>query len=244
MSTGPTSQPVDDIGRFLRADKAALVSETGGRFHLRQPGGLVLDEPFDRQQGFPLPAPDAASGSGSSVVPIEPVIETFLVGDDGGCNGMGTDSGLIERWQPAVAAFAGLVLDAATDLGVNVTGPISVTASLTPLGQVVNTPHLDDPIYEPTDGVGLAAVVGSHRGPRLAIEPVEVPKPMAGTPLAVDRGSADRVGGAGPAGWRSIAANRIVLFPLFGQLHAGPTDLEATGLPNRSLLVLRAATAP
>jgi hypothetical protein len=119
--------------------------------------------------------------------------------------------------------------------------PAYVTASATPLTEITTTAHVDDGGIEPAQAVGLVAIAASHAGPRLArgqlaCGPIRPPAPLAIDPAAIE--AFER--GAGPS--QSTPADRIVLFPRFGQLHAGPilTDPPPGGV--RNLLVLRAGT--
>jgi len=171
----------------------------------------------------------------------EAKIETFLVDSEGVCTPTGTDQPLIELFLPAATEMAGQVLTALSELGVKVTNPAYLTASATPQSAVTTTPHFDDDQYLANDGVGVVAIAASGAGPLIAAAPIPCLAPLDGLPIALDdRAVADFVSRSLEV--NQAAANRIVVFLQFGQLHSGPdpADLSAP----RSLLVFRAATLP
>lgn len=236
-----------ELGRLaevLRGTKAELVGRFDGE-RLAQPGGMALPGPF------PVPVPDADA-------PVQPrgdlVLETFMVGADGVATPTGDDPAMAAWWQPQVDRLVGVVRQAADASGIELAWPAWVSASCTPLDEVIHTPHLDDDQLVPTEGVGLVAIAASHAGPRLAAEPIRCAPPRAPAPIEVG----DESLGSDP---QCFAADRVVVFARFGQLHSGPTpddlapglsDGAASGLgagaagagPLRNLLVLRVGTVP
>lgn len=233
----------------LGAAKQSLVRHEGERSVVEQVGGLVLDEPFAPRLVFE-----------PSLLVDEPLIETFMVDPTGACSGTGPVAALGGAWAAASWAamaqdFAGRVLERCRQAGIELVGPTSVTASLTPLDQVIDAAHADDDIYQPEAGVGVAAVVASHLGPRLRRSPLGVSKARPGAPLSIPPTELDALAEDADA-VQQVDADRIVIFPLFGQLHGGPSDLtqaffqEPSGDRSssvdrlRHLLVLRSGTVP
>jgi len=171
----------------------------------------------------------------------EAKIETFLVDSEGVCTPTGTNQTLIELFLPAATEMAGRVLTALGELGVTITSSAYLTASVTPQSTVTTTPHFDDDQYLANDGVGMVAIAASGAGPLIAAAPIPCLAPPDGLPIALDdRAVADFVSRSLEV--NQAAANRIVVFPQFGQLHSGPDPAGLSG--PRNLLVLRAGTLP
>ncbi|MEL6982421.1 MAG: hypothetical protein AAFO29_08355, partial [Actinomycetota bacterium] len=168
---------------------------------------------------------------------------------------LGDDPAVADWWLPSIDALVGRVVEALQPFGVELTGTIFVTASATEVDQVTTSPHLDDDQFHPDTGIGVVAIAASHGGPRLARGALRCRSATAGAPLGLDQDLVDtwfdRTGGAGPGertgSVQTAGADQVVLFPRFGQLHAGPGLAERpanAGAPVRNLLVLRAETAP
>ncbi len=241
---------LESVAAVLRGRQADLVRTNGNGLDVAQIGAAVLGS------AFPMPIP----ASGDPVAPAdgEATIETFVVDGSGSAEAMGSNGAIGAWWRSSVEALAGRVVEALAAHGVEIDGPIYVTASATSLDQVIAEPHLDDDQFEPEAGVGLVAIAASHDGPRLARGALAAPRAMANGPLGLDQsdldqwfepdeeapGASHRVQGTG--------ADRVVLFPRFGQLHAGPplAANSAAGASEggsggvRNLLVLRADTVP
>lgn len=215
---------------------------------MAQIGATVLPEPF----------PVAVPGPDDPVVPRDgdAVIETFVVDGTGSVTAMGDDPMVANWWQAAVEALADRVLSTLGPLGVQIAGPIYVTVSATDVHQVIGTPHLDDDQFHPDAGIGVVAIAASHGGPRLARGAMWCRSAGAGAPLGLDQPTIETWfdgGGTEPGGpVQATTADRVVLFPRFGQLHAGPplaVGHAGTEYPRhenqvRNLLVLRADTTP
>jgi len=243
--------PIESLATVLRGRQIDLVRPMGHGQDLAQVGAAVLTGEFP----VPLPGPsDPVAPRGG-----EATIETFVSDHQGGtAAAMGDDVDVAAWWQATVDDLVDRVLAALRPHGVQLDGPIYVTTSATPIDQVIAEPHLDDDQFEPEAGVGLVAIAASHDGPRLARGALAAPRAMANGPLGLDQsdldqwfepdeeapGASHRVQGTG--------ADRVVLFPRFGQLHAGPplAANSAAGASGgggggvRNLLVLRADTVP
>ncbi|MEM7274600.1 MAG: hypothetical protein AAF547_16050 [Actinomycetota bacterium] len=250
-STGPGSgvEPVaappppsidEAMADALRWSKADLVAAGGDalpQLGARDLGSFAgIDILADADDGLVTLAADATAEGA--------VIETF-VATDGSCTPMGAPTALVEAWRPLAAALAERVRAAAEAAGIRIADTGYVTASLTPSDQILGDPHLDDDQFQPSAGLGLVALTSTSGGTRVAAEPIDCPTPRPGLPLTVpDRVIADFA--AGSIACHQAEAGRIVLFPQFGQLHAGPRLVD--GPPGlRSLLVYRVetiATAP
>lgn len=244
--TGPA---IEDLASVLRGTEADLVGAGTDGPAIEQIGGAVLAEPLP----VPVPGPqDPVAPRGG-----EATIETFVVDGTGPAQCMGSDEAVADWWRPTVEILVDRVRTGLAPLEVELAGPIYVTASATTLGQVIDEPHLDDDQYHPDAGVGLVAIAASHRGPRLARGVLGCQRVMPGAPLALDpdaltswfdNGSGDSDEGDGDdVGGRRVQetpADRVVLFPRFGQLHAGPVITSDAGSDQaiRNLLVLRADT--
>ena len=233
--TQPSTPSLPELAEVLAVDQGALLDSSAGPGLLPQTGAVVLPEAFP----VPVPEPDdpVHPGSGS------PVIETFVVEADGRCRPTGPVEAIGRWWQATAQALVDRVHAALAGHRVGLEYPAYLTASATALDEVTTTPHVDDGGIDPARGVGLVAIAASHAGPRLALgplahRPVRPPAPLAIEPDAVEAFAT----GFGPS--QSTPADRIVLFPRFGQLHAGPMldDLPPGGV--RNLLVLRAGTRP
>lgn len=244
--------PLESLAAVLRGCQGDLVRATGrgadGRgVDVAQVGAAVLPEPFP----VALPRVDDPVAPRSG----EAMIETFVVDGTGSVTAMGDAPAVAAWWRPAVESLTSRVVDALTPLGVELTGLISVTASATEVDQVIGTPHLDDDQFHPETGTGVVAIAASHDGPRLARGAMACPGAVAGAPLGLDQQAVETWFDGGTGTIRSIqttGADRVVVFPRFGQLHAGPglASRRASGdrafedCPVRNLLVLRADTAP
>ncbi len=235
---------LEHLASVLRGRQRDLVGPGESGREVAQVGASVLADGF----AVPIPGPD------DPVAPRggEATIETFVVDQpDGRATAMGADAAVGAWWQDAVEELVGRVVNALEPFGVELAGPIYVTTSATPVDQVIGQPHLDDDQLDPEAGVGLVAIAASHDGPRVARGTLACPRANASGPLGLDQSAldhwfdptsatADRV--------QHTAADQIVLFPRFGQLHAGPALAAepggGSGAGIRNLLVLRADTVP
>ncbi len=226
--------PFDEhFAATLRLSKQDLLTATGTGDTIAQTGAAYLPDPF------PVPLM-----SELAIGVTEPIIETFVVDpDSGSCTPTGDDRVRIEAWLPIATTMVQQVTGALSANRVAIDGPAFLTASLTPVDQVTTVPHFDDDQYFDGHGVGVVAIAASHGGPRVACEPIPHRPARSSLPLEIDDRVIDRFS-AGTVAFQQGAADRIVIFPQFGQLHAGPVVDQSTTGPVRNLLVFRAATAP
>lgn len=214
------------VASALRDTKAALVAAPGAG--IVQTGAVSIGDPI--------------------VLPVAPfevheaMIETFVV-DGATCTPMETEPRLSDLFAETAAVFATRVDSHLDRLGIHAPAPRYLTASLTPASLVFGHAHLDDDQFHPDAGPGLVAIVGNCGGPRIAtgVAPLVVPAP--GLPVALAPVAED-VFDAGTFPHQVAAADQPVLFPQFGQVHAGPPLAATSPTGTRSLLVLRGATTP
>ncbi len=221
-----------DFAEVLRFEKRALIDTGDGACTVTQTGAACLADPF------PVPVP-----VGGPDQLCEPLIETFVIEADGSCAATGTDTELIAGWLPIVASMADRVLAIMARHRITLRWPAYLTASLLPIEQVTTTPHFDDDVYNENDGVGVVAIVASHAGPRIACEPLGTRRLAPMLAIEPADGVVDRFA-AGAMIHQQAPADRIVVFPGFGQIHAGPVIDDQTTDPVRRLLVFRAGTEP
>lgn len=213
----------------LRLAKKDVLGDDGGTA-LAQFGGGYLDADIS----LPEPPPGLSR---------EPHIDMFVCGADGSCQPTGSNPELIEAWTPAVTAFADAVYRATEAAGVTLAPQAYVTASFTPGTDVIGQAHFDDDQFLPEAGIGIVAIVGSDLGPRVAVGSVPVTDARPGLPMTVDQSVFDQFG-TEPTTYQQAEAGRVVLFPQFGQLHAGPPLASTSPEATRRLMVLRAETVP
>lgn len=177
--------------------------------------------------------------------PAEPaagdtVIETFVASENG-VTATGNDERCIAAWSPLAAWMNTVVRAALAEVGVHLAGDAYVTASTTPCNELEGLAHLDDGIFMPDDSVSMVAIIGEHAGPRVATTNASHPEIRAMSTLAFDQDLLDSFSGDG-LDHCAAAADELVVFPQFGQIHAGPAARHVAHLaPNRQLLVMRAA---
>ena len=147
------------------------------------------------------------------------IIETFVAG---AVDVVATSSNepFVSAWQPLAEWMNVTVRSALADVGV----------------------QLDDQ-FMPAESVSMVAIVGEHAGPRVATTALGHPplRPMAPIMFA----AAQRDGFANNEMDHCLcAADELVVFPQFGQLHAGPSSAHvANAGPARQLFVMRAPVA-
>ena len=196
---------------------------------LHQEGAAYIDATV------PLPSVDHLPATSNAA------IETFLVDEAGRCSPTGTNQALIETFEASAQQFATSVLEALRELGVEMEAPGYVTASITPCSDINGNAHFDDEQFHPDQGVGFVAILGDVGGTRVACEPLAHEPAQAGVPIVFDPEGAERFD-TGQLQIHQAEPERIVIFPQFGQLHAGP-PLAPLGLDGfRRLLVFRAWT--
>jgi len=214
---------------MLTASKQELFDDAGpGR--LQQSGAVLI------ATGFELPSIDR------EIPQTMPSIEMFVVNPRGDITPTGSNDALNEAWRPAVERLATSVFAWLDANNVQLASDAYVTASITPADQVSGDPHFDDDQFAACDGVGVAVVVADRRGSRVAREPVDHVEVRAPHPVVVDEDlklSFER----GEIAHDSFEAGDVIVFPQFGQIHAGPGPVGSSD-DVRHLLVLRAPTIP
>lgn len=230
MADDSRPQPIDEsFAAALRLTKAQVLQPAGTGVAVVQYGAALLPS-TDRPPWPVLPAVSDAEG---------PVIETYL-GSPDAVGATSDNEPHVSAWLALASWMNTTVRTSLAEFGVALEGDAYLTASLTPRSMHEGTPHLDDDVFRPDDDVGVVAIIGELAGPTVAAGRLEHAVPAPSTQLSFDDGQASRFA-AGDMGRSRCAADELVVFPQFGQLHAGPTvdDLPA-GAPARQLLVLRA----
>ena len=236
---GPLDEP---FARLLQLTKAELL-DLGATDEVHQTGGALLGGPVEIPDASPL-FPDLTA----------PLIETFLVEGDGTCTPTGTDQALIDATEAVAATVATRTLEALGRFEVPAEVPGYLTASVSPIDQVANTPHIDDDQFVPAAGVGAFAIVGDGMGPRLAVDPIPHLPVRPGLPLQFEP-EAEAQFDDGTLRAQQVEACQLVMLPQFGQLHAGPNIAgpanalvdQASSVQARSvrtLFVFRLTTCP
>ena len=233
------SAPPPMTARFataLRATKADFVStyddQTGDdKTIIVQQGAATLDS-----AGFP----DWPRNIGSGEAALhEAVIETFL-GHEAAATALSDNEPFVSAWLPLAQWMNATVRRQLAEHDVALDGDAYITASLTATAELEGVAHMDDDTFTPADSVGMVAIIGDLAGPRvatgtLAHGPLRPMSQVLFTDDQLDAFAADAVG------HHRAEANELVVFPQFGQLHAGPAAHHVGGLaPTRQLLVMRA----
>ena len=216
----------DAFASILRSTKADFVTEHESSSFIAQHGAVLVQA--SNWAGWPT---DLASA--------EPVIETYVAGD-AEVTATSDNDPFVSAWRPLVEWMNAAVRTALGAVGVEIDGDAYVTASLTATDLLEGTAHMDDDTFVPTDSVSAVAIIGELAGPRVATTAVaHTPlRPMSQVTFTADQ--LDDFA-AGRLDHCRCDANQLVVFPQFGQLHAGPTaDHVAHRAPARQLLVFRA----
>jgi len=217
-----------DFAAWFEMNRADFLA-VGDSNHVVQAGGAYLPSPF------PM-------GTLDSPPLQESAIETFVVDAEGRCTATGGAPTLSEQWQSDAEVMAASVLGAAEYLGIDIAGPSYLTASLTPLSLVTDTPHCDIDQYDPQSGIDLVAIAASDNGPRLCFEPLKHGPVRAGLPIVFSEDIEHFADGTKAV--QQAEAHRIVIFPQFAQLHSGPCQQDLPVSGQRNLFVFRATTVP
>jgi len=231
MNVGPPppfGRSMADALRLTRGDLVATAADGGGA-KVKQFGAAYLPDTVALPE---VPADRTMA---------EPLIETFVCGRDGSVEPTGSDPALIDLWRPSVTGFAAIVFAALRGHDVPVASTAYVTASFTPAAELAGIGHFDDDQYLPDAGVGVVAIVGSDSGSRVAVQDLELGPAVAGMPLHADQAVFDAFTD-GTIQHQRAAADQIIVFPQFGQLHSGPPFESSDAGTVRRLLVLRADT--
>ena len=214
---------------ILRARKTEFVSVTEGETNLLQHGAAQI-----LTAGWP--------GWPGGLSTIEPVIEMFVAGPTH-VVATSDNNPFVGAWAPLAAWMNNTVRAALEDVGVLLAGDTYITASLTPTNTLEGVAHIDDDQFSPNDSVSMVAILGDLAGPRMATKPIRHTSlrpmaPLSFTPETLEAFASNMVDhcASGP--------DQLVVFPQFGQLHAGPTRHHVAHLaPLRQLLVMRSAVA-
>ena len=218
-----------EFAAYLSMSKQQFLLTNGVEGMMHQEGAAYIDATVALPSIAEVPASTNAA------------IETFMVDASGVVSPTGSNEPLIDAFASAAQQMATAVLAALADFGVEMDPPGYVTASITPCSQINGLAHFDDEHYQPGDGVGFVAIIGDVGGSRVACEPIAHAPVQAGVPVVFDPASAERFDG-GDLAVHQAEPERLVIFPQFGQLHAGP-PLANAGLDGfRRLLVFRATT--
>lgn len=219
-----------DFCRYLSLSKQEFLSESGQEGLMMQCGATYIDAEI------PLPKI-------SCELNLEkPMIETFEVSDDGSCLPLGTNRELIDLFASSAEVMAKAVLKSLTSFGVEVDGNAYLTASITMCNEINGNAHFDDEHYHASDGVGFVAIIGDRGGSRVARESIPHTSIIDDdVPVIFDQKSADDFD-SGLMLIHEAEPEKLLIFPQFGQLHAGPA-LASAGLTGvRRLMVMRAKT--
>lgn len=210
----------------IQSTKADFVTELESSALIAQHGAATIEA--DDWPGWPA---DLAS--------TDPVIETYVAGRDD-VTATSDNDPFVAAWRPLAEWVNTAVRSALDGVGAELEGDAFVTASLTATELLEGAAHMDDDTFVPTESVGVVAIIGELAGPRVATAAVKrAPlRPMSQvtfTTEQLDDFAADR------ADHCRCDANQLVVFPQFGQLHAGPAAHHVAHLAaTRQLLVFRA----
>jgi len=216
-----------DFAQMLRSTKADFVDAAGDVTSIRQHGAATIS-----MRGWPGWLEDVPTG--------EHVIDTYVATKD---DLQAAGDPTVPAWISLVEWTNATVRTALADHQVELHGDAYITASCIPADELGGIAHSDDDTYMPTDTVGVVAIVGQHAGPRVATGELRTPsfRPMSQVAWSDEQ-------------LRSFEANemdhcrcppdQLVLFPQFGQLHAGPAAAHLQDIETRQLLVYRAQVVP
>ncbi|MEE9417187.1 MAG: hypothetical protein V3V01_18050 [Acidimicrobiales bacterium] len=220
-----------EYARYLRMSKAQLADCSHGADELLQTGAAYIGDEFVVPN---IEYSDENDGA---------AIETFVVDATGECTATGQNDRLIVELLPTAKRMAQLVLASLAEHGVVLDGDSFLTGSVTVEDQVTTTPHFDDELFVASDGVGIVAIAANLAGPRIACSALRVSPVRESLPVGLDQQTIDDFD-SGLITTQQSAANRIVVFPQFGQLHCGPTIEHSMPGSTRTMFVLRAGTRP
>jgi len=217
-------------GAILRSCKDDFVTEVCDTTVITQHGAAAIATPD--WPGWPC-----------GLAADEPIIETFVAGLDE-VVATSENEPFVSAWMPLAAWMNRTVRTALADVDVHLAGDAFITASLTPTALLEGVAHLDDDQFLPSDSVSMVAIIGDLAGPRIATAPVPAARLRPLAPVVFPDELLDSF--ARDALNRCVAsAQELVVFPQFGQLHAGPAAEHVAHLAaSRQLLVMRAAVHP
>lgn len=219
-----------EFARVLAARKADYVTGNDGQLVVSQQGMARIDV-----DNFP--------GWVHELESTDPVIETYVASRDG-IHATSDNQPFVDAWMNLVTWVDTTVRTALDRHGVDVMGDAYVTASLTETASLEGLAHMDDDTFMPDAPVGIVAIIGQWTGPRVATATVahEPLRPMSQVIFdETTRASfeSDQLDHA------AAAADELVIFAQFGQLHAGPAARHISHLGAfRQLIVYRAQASP
>lgn len=226
--------PIDlQFANVLVAHKSDFVDSSAGNGLVQQLGGASLDI-----SGFP--------GWPAGLTATEPVIETY-VASPSGIAATSDNQPFVDAWTPLVSWMDTQVRTELGSFDCVVAGDAYVTASLTATKELEGLAHMDDDSFVPDDPVGIVAIIGQLLGPRapspgVALSPQTAPQPMG--QIVFDDATLAAFEG-GDIEQHRCGPDELVIFPQFGQLHAGPAAHHVSDLSEfRQLLVYRARAIP
>jgi len=214
--------------RVLRSAKAEYVTTEDQVSSIEQFGAARI-----RGEGWP--------GWPINLGSDEPVFETYVVGN-AEVTATSDNQPFVDAWSPLVAWLNHTVRGELARYDLRIDGDAYVTASLSAAAVLEGIAHMDDDSFVPADSVQVVAIIGQHVGPRVATGRLDVPavRPMGQVVVddqIIDAFAADQIDHC------QAAADEIVVFPQFGQLHAGPATEHLAAFESRQLLVLRGTIA-
>lgn len=218
------------FARVLAARKSDYVSGPDDELQVSQHGAAVI-----ATSDFP--------GWVGGLESSDTVIETY-VASEAGITATSDNQPFVDAWMPLVSWIDNQVRAALHRFDLVLTGDAYVTASLTETASLEGLAHMDDDTFAPDAPVGVVAIIGQWVGPRVATAPVaHAPlRPMSQI-IFDDETLADF--GADRIDHVASDPDQLVIFPQFGQLHAGPAAEHTAHLgSSRQLLVYRANAQP
>jgi len=188
------------------------------------------------QHGAAVLAMDGWPGWPADLVSLEPAIETYVASATI-VEPTSTNEPYVSCWQPLVDWMNRAVRDELATYGLTLEDAY-VTASVSDSPSLEGLAHMDDDTYQPHESVGVVAIIGEHAGPRIATGTLQHHELRPMSQVVFDHELLEAFG-ADALDHCQAAADQLVVFPQFGQVHAGPAAHHVHNA-TRQLLVLRA----
>lgn len=220
----------EEFSRYFSISKQELLTESGKDGLMLQCGAAYID--------VDIPLPNFPIDHSINLA----MIETFQVNEDGLCQVLGSKHEWVDAFIPCAEIMAKAVITSLNSFDVEIVYPAYLTASVTQCSEIIGNAHFDDEHYNASDGVGFVAIVGDRGGSRIAREPISfTPIYDDDVPVIFDQQGVDDFD-RGELLINEAEPEKLVIFPQFGQLHAGP-PLATAGISGvRRLMVMRAKT--
>ena len=216
----------EDFAAVLLRSKADFVTTTDRDARIAQHGAAAISS-----QDWP--------GWPGGLSSHEPIFETYVASGTE-ITATSDNEPFVSAWYPLVTWIHHTVRDRLSSLTVELDGDAFITASLTATGSLEGIAHMDDDTFVPTDSVGVVAIIGDLAGPRIATGSLEHGPLRPMSQIVFDESQLDEFA-AGRLDHCRGEANQLVVFPQFGQVHAGPAAAQVAQLAtHRQLLVYRA----